>query len=438
MGQPVKDKQSTSIGFDPPTGYLSLVRSNPHFRNLWFGQIISLLGDWFNLIASAALISQLTGSGLAIGGLFVVRMLAPFLISPLAGVVADRYNRKHILIASDLLRAVVVLAMLLVRSPGDVWLLYVLTAIQLALGGIFFPTRNAILPDIVKKSELGTANTLSSVTWSVMLALGAALGGLVAGGWGLRPAFVIDSLTFLISALFLRRILYIRPPSTPKVGQAPGSALRELVEGLKYLGNTPAVLVVALHKAAFHLLSSGAYQVVQVRLAEQVFVLGKGGGISLGLLYAAAGIGTGLGPVLARRITQDRPRPLGIAIAVGYALGAAGLLMSAPLASFALVLFGNGLRSFGGGINWVFSTQLLYQLSPDRMRGRVFSTEFALFTLASAIGAAGGGWALDGAGIDLGLLLGLLGLGALLPGILWAFWLWRHPNVSLENASRPA
>jgi MFS family permease len=427
----------TLHGSSDAIGYLALVRSNPHFRNLWIGQIISLLGDWFNLIASAALISQLTGSGLAIGGLFVVRMLAPFLISPFAGVVADRYNRKHILIASDLIRAVVVLAMLLVRSPGDVWLLYVLTGIQLAIGGVFFPTRNAILPDIVHKSELGTANTLSSVTWSVMLALGAALGGLVAGGWGLRPAFVIDSLTFLISALFLRRILYVRPPVATRIGQAPASALRELVEGLRYLGSTPAVLVVALHKAAFHLFSSGAYQVVQVRIAEQVFVVGKSGGISLGLLYAAAGIGTGLGPVLARRITGDRPRPLGIAIAAGYALGAAGLFMSAPLASFALVLFGNGLRAFGGGINWVFSTQLLYQLSPDRMRGRVFSTEFALFTLASAIGAAGGGWALDGAGIDLGLLLGILGLGALLPGALWTVWLLRHPVVSVENASRP-
>ncbi len=435
MGQPADADQNFKVKSETltgnPTGYLALVKCNPQFRNLWFGQIISLLGDWFNLIASAALISQLTGSGLAIGGLFVVRMLAPFLISPLAGVVADRYNRKTILIASDLVRAVVVLSMLLVRTPSDVWLLYVLTGIQLAIGGIFFPTRNAILPDIVPKPDLGTANTITSVTWSVMLALGAALGGLVAGGWGLRPAFVVDSMTFLLSALFLRRILYVRPTITTSSGHGPISVLRELLEGLQYLASTPAVLVIALHKAAFHLLSSGAYQVIQVRIAEQVFVLGVGGGISLGLLYAAAGVGTGLGPVLARHFTGDRARPMGIAIAWGYALGAVGLFLSAPLASLPLVLLGNALRAFGGGINWVFSTQLLYQLSPDRMRGRVFSTEFALFTLASAIGAAGGGWALDGAGVDLGQLLAILGLGALLPGVLWVIWLWRHPEPGL-------
>ena len=86
------------------SGYLQLIKSNRSFRYLWAGQIISLTGDWFNLIASAALIATLTQSGTAVGGLFVVRMLAPFLVSPIAGVVADRYNRKKIAITTDLLR----------------------------------------------------------------------------------------------------------------------------------------------------------------------------------------------------------------------------------------------------------------------------------------------------------------------------------------------
>ncbi len=130
-------------------GYSELIRGNADFRNLWYGQIVSLFGDWFNLIASASLVGQLTGSGLAIGGLFVVRMLAPFLISPLAGVAADRYNRKKLLILTDVLRAVAVLGFLFVRTPEQVWMLYALTAVQLAMTGVFFPTRNAILPDIV-------------------------------------------------------------------------------------------------------------------------------------------------------------------------------------------------------------------------------------------------------------------------------------------------
>ncbi|MEJ2011237.1 MAG: MFS transporter [Anaerolineales bacterium] len=212
-----------------PVGYLQLARANANFRNLWFGQIISLLGDWFNLIASASLIGQLTGSGLAIGGLFVVRMLAPFLISPIGGVLADRYNRKHILILSDMARALVVLGFLLVRSAGDVWLLYLLTAVQLAITGIFFPTRNAVLPDLVTRAELGTANTLTSVTWSIMLAVGAALGGLVAGGWGFQPAFIVDSLTFLLSAMFISRIAYTHAPGEVSADLRPAAVLGDYV-----------------------------------------------------------------------------------------------------------------------------------------------------------------------------------------------------------------
>ena len=116
-----------------PVGYVELVLANRNFRAVWFGEVISLFGDWFNLIASAMLITSLTDTGVAIGGLFVVRMLAPFLISPLAGVLADRYNRKKLLVGSDLVRCVVVLVYLFVRDPEDIWLLYILTAIQLAI-----------------------------------------------------------------------------------------------------------------------------------------------------------------------------------------------------------------------------------------------------------------------------------------------------------------
>ena len=119
-------------------GYWALARDNANFRYLWLGQISSLLGDWFNLIASAALIAQLTESGLAVGMLFVVRMLAPVLVSPLAGVAADRYNRKHILIAADMGRFFTAAAFLLVRSPEQVWLVYLLSFLQLGIGGFFF------------------------------------------------------------------------------------------------------------------------------------------------------------------------------------------------------------------------------------------------------------------------------------------------------------
>lgn len=409
---------------DPaPTSYSALVRGNANFRQLWLGQIVSLLGDWFNLIASASLVAELTESGLAVGGLFVVRMLAPFVVSPVAGVAADRYSRQRLLILADLGRAAIVLGFLLVREAQHVWLLYTLTAVQLAISGFFFPARNAILPDIVSHRELGAANALSSATWSVMLALGAALGGVVSGEWGIYPAFVIDSLTFLLSAVFIVQIDYTPAPALATSAGSLGAALRQYVEGLQYLWQHIDVLLISLHKAAFVLVASAPIQVIQVTLAEQRFVIGEGGGTSLGLLYAAAGVGTGVGPIIARRFTGDQDRPLRVAIALSYAVATLGLALMGPLWSFETVLVGTILRGIGGGIGWVFTTQLLLQLVPNRVRGRVFSTEFAFFTLMNACGAAGGGWVLDNTGIGISSVLwGMAGL-TLIPGALWGLWI---------------
>jgi MFS family permease len=420
-----------------PVGYLALVRTNRNFRFLWIGQIVSLLGDWFNLIASAALISHLTRSGLAVGSLFVVRMLAPFLVSPLAGVLADRYNRKTLLIVADILRGFVVLGFLTVRTPGQAWLLYVITAIQLAFSGVFFPARNAIIPDIVSRSELGAANAISTTTWSVMLSLGAAVGGLVAGQWGIYPAFVVDSLSFFLSAFFISHVQYThtfdKSGAPAGTGQQIGAAFRQYVDGLKYLKDHKDIFAITLHKPAVSLLASGAFQVIQVTLAERVFVIGENGGTSLGLLYAFAGIGTGVGPILARVFTGDRDRPLRNALTISYIIGVIGLALTAPLASFALVLFGTFVRSLGGGINWTFSTQLLLEGVPDKVRGRVFSSEFAMFTLASAVSSATGGWLLDNTKLGIsGIIWWMSGL-MIVPGILWFAWTTLFENHKIHG-----
>ncbi|MEL6408030.1 MAG: MFS transporter [Chloroflexota bacterium] len=403
-----------------PVGYLQLLRQNRNFRVLWSGQIVTLLGDWFNLIASASLIAALTESGAAVGGLFVVRMLAPFLVSPIAGVFADRYNRKHLLIVTDILRAFVVLGFLFVRTPEQVWLIYVLTAIQMAGQGFFFPAKNSILPDITSDEELGAANALSSVTWSVMLAFGAALGGLFSGTFGVYPAFVLDALTFVVSAGILWQLRYDAPP-TLDADTSIAAGVKQYIEGLAYLRQHMDILVISIQKMSNSLFVAGAFQVIQVLIAETYFTIGEGGGISLGIIYGITGIGTGLGPIVARYFVGDDHRKLRYAILAGYGISIAGLLTVAPLTSFPIVLIGAFLRGFGGGIVWVMSTQLLLQLVPLDVRGRVFSTEFAVNTLGNAIAAGSVGFLLDGI-FDLPMLLTVMAGCVLFPLGIWASW----------------
>lgn len=403
------------------TDYIRLIRQNEKFRWLWFGQIISLLGDWFNLIASASLVATLTRSGVAIGGLFAVRMLAPFLVSPLAGVAADRYNRKRLMILADIMRGITVLGFLLVRDAGDVWLIYALSALQLALSGFFFPARNAILPDITARGELGAANTITSATWSTMLAFGAALGGLAAGLWGIYPAFIIDGITFFLSAIMISQIHYEPISELAREELTVVAGLRQYIDGLKYLRMNLDIFFISLHKAASSLLVGSAFQVIQVILAEQLYPYGEGGSLSLGLLYAFVGIGTGFGPVLARLFTGDRENNLRSALTVSYLISSLGLTLVAPLLSFPIVLLGTLLRGVGTGIGWVFSTQLLLELTPDHVRGRVFASEFALFTLMNAAGVSTGGWLLD-SGVSVSTLLWGMAFLALFPGLLWGSW----------------
>ena len=154
-------------------GYIDLLSRNRSFRQLWLGQVVSQMGDWFDTLALYTLILQLTGSGRDVGLLLVARFVPSFFFGPISGVIADRFSRQRIMIISDILRAVVVLGFLFVRRADQLWIIYVLTVLQLGLSTFFEPAKTAAIPSIVEPRELVTANAISSVTWSAMLTLGA-------------------------------------------------------------------------------------------------------------------------------------------------------------------------------------------------------------------------------------------------------------------------
>src|SRR5579864_4659876 len=218
-------------------GYLRLLRRNRNFRLLWFAQIISEQGDWLYAVAVYSLLLQFTGSAKSIALAFVLQVLPQFFVAPTAGVINDRISRKKVMIFADWARVVIVLCMILVRTPGLMWLLYVLLFLETVMWALFEPGRNAVIPNITEKSEVVIANALGSATWAFNFAVGMALGGALAAFAGRDTVFILNSLSFVGSALLLRRMKFTEPhaenlPPLRARDLADFSAIRE---GVRYV-----------------------------------------------------------------------------------------------------------------------------------------------------------------------------------------------------------
>jgi MFS family permease len=359
-------------------GYFELLRENTSFRRLWTGTVISLFGDWFNTIALYSLILTLSGSEFALGAVFITKMLPWALASPVAGILADRFNRRRLMIISDLLRAVVVLGFLVVDEPSEVILIYLLTTAQVVLGSVFQPAKSASVPNIVKREHLVTANTIMAATWSVLLAIGAAAGGFAVEYLGLKAVFIMDSLSYVVSAWFIYRTVIPQFTYVSSETSLLRSAHQEVMDGLRHIRRHPAIRRMATTKAVWAM-GGGALVFLLALLGESVNP--DASSVSIGILFAARGVGTGIGPMAVRSWFRDErlwPPVIGTCIiltGVGYIV--AGWMAAMFTASF-LVAIPVMLAHTAGGANWVFSTVMLQQRVVDQYRGRVFATEWLL------------------------------------------------------------
>lgn len=397
----------------------AILRNNRNFRLLFLGQTISQLGDWFNSVAVFALLLDLTGSATAVAWLMIVQFLPMAIVGPIAGVVVDRVDRRRLMIAMDLVRGVVVLGLLLVRTREQVWLAYVVTALTVTGSAFFEPARTATIPNVTSKEELMPANALSSATWAAMLAVGASVGGLVTAIAGRNIAFVMNGASFFISAWFISRTSYDSTPTVkpPLKGWFALSGIPDLIEGFVYVRQRAHVSALMFVKAGWGL--AGGVLLLLTVFGQRVFPVAGSTAAGIGVLYAARGIGAGLGPMALRWILGQTPTTMRRSIGPAYfivggfyvALAAASTL---PTAAVCIML-----AHFGGSILWVFSTVLLQMEVPDQFRGRVFAAEMALVTLTSSISSYATGYALDGFGWSPRSLAFLLGVAFAVPGVLW-------------------
>ena len=305
--------------------YARLIRGNPNFRRLWLAQIVSEIGDWFYTLSIYTLLLQLTGHAGSVALALVLQVLPQTLAGPTAGVVNDRIKRKYVMIAADLVRFVIVLAMLLVRSRSMVWLVYPLLVAETTMAAFFEPARSAVIPNISEAGEVLVANTLSSATWSVNLLIGASLGGVVAAFLGRDAAFILNALSFLTSAVLISGMRFAEPHAEAGAPLRPRDLVdfSPVMEGIRYIRSHPSLLPAVFAKAG-ELMVGPSWVIFTVMGAREFAVHGRGinpaGGAMLGMsiLLGGRGMGALVGPLIAARWAGQNDDRLRFGILCGY------------------------------------------------------------------------------------------------------------------------
>jgi predicted MFS family arabinose efflux permease len=312
-----------------------------------------------------------------------------------------------------------VLGFLLVRRPDQMWLVYLLTVLQLAFSSFFEPAKTAAIPSIVANRELIAANTISAVTWSVMLTLGAAIGGIVAGSFGTGAAFVLDSLTFIASAVLISRVHFPRRAARAKTKVTIRKALgiTDTIEGARYVKHRSRVFAYLLVKPAWGM--GGGILTLLAVFGEKVFPVAGKTATGIGVLFTARGIGTAIGPIIARRWAGETRRQMQTAIGFAFLIGGVFYFAFGTSQSFVLALLFLLIAHTGGSILWVFSTVLLQKEVEDEFRGRVFAAELALVTLTMATSNYLVGELMDRFGYSPRVVTAGVGFFFTLPGMVW-------------------
>lgn len=377
--------------------YLQLLRGSRNFRNLFWGQLVSELGNWFNFIAVLGLIRVVSNASPEAAGIFVVCRTLPFsLLMPFAGTFADRFSRRRIMIAADLIRFFVALVFLLIGGVEDLWIAYAGT-ILLSTGAAFFDAaKTSATPNISGPDGLFAGTALMFSSRFLLMAIGSALGGGAAAVFGYKIAFVINALSFLFSAYSVWLI-----PEEATRGESDNHELRianhesrptflmELKEGLRYFWREPFVMTIILMNIIWAT-GGGAINIVFERLGGVFFAEKENWNpdLAVSLLWVASGIGLTAGMLVAHRVEGFIAIRKITGHFIGWSLIIHGLLFS--LAGFMpnlwLVLFFTFVSRLVVGVEYAVQETMFQRALPDYIRGRITTidrgAEITMFSLS--------------------------------------------------------
>lgn len=356
---------------------LAVLRRNRNFRMLLLAELMVFGVDWFVMVPLLVLLPALTGSG--VWGALVLAMDTGVvaLLLPYTGAVADRFDRRRIMIGANIAALVGVLLLLGVRDAGTAWLALVGIGVVAVAKAFYSPAAQAALPNVLDPDELAAGNAVAGSAWGTMTIVGASLGGVLSSAAGPYVAFWAAAGGLVLAGVLAGLIR--RPLQAPRDQDRPvqqtWAAIRE---ALGYIGHRPRVLALVTVKSAVGL-GNGVLTVFPL-LAVAYGV----GPIGTGLLFGVRGAGALVGPILMRRVLGNRSWLLP-GLAASMSLYGLAYLGTSAVNWFPLVLALVFVAHFAGGSNWVMSNYALQGEVPDRLRGRVFATDMMLATLAISV-----------------------------------------------------
>ncbi len=378
--------------------YGQLIRGNRNFRNLLAGQFISELGNWFNFIAGLGIVRLVSDASPTAAGLFFVARLLPFaLMSPIAGTFVDRFSRRTVMIATDLLRAIVALSFLLVTNAENLWIAYLATVLLHTFGAFFDGAKNAAAPNLVGKEGLLAATALLFSTRFLLMAIGSALGGWAAAAFGYQVAFLINAASFLISAY----TVWLIPEEATRDDETAermenkksrDSFITELREGFSYAAKNHFAFTILIMNVIWAT-GGGSINIIFERIGGVHFagIEGWNPDVAVAMLWTATGFGLTLGMLIAHRTSiyldrKDRNRGF-----IGWTLIIHGILFSTAalmptLWLFAAVVF---VSRAIVGVEYAVQETMFQRSLPDYIRGRISAldrgAELTMFGLSSYV-----------------------------------------------------
>ncbi len=363
-----------------------------NFSLLWIGQNISMIGDWVLFVALPFYIYTLTGSTLATGIMFIVQTLPRLFFGSVAGVFVDRWNRKYTMVIANLVQALILVPLFLVRSRDVIWIIYLCAFADSLVSQFFNPAQTAIIPMLVEEKDLLPANSLNSMSQELTRLVGPSLGGLLFGLLGIGSVITLDLISFLLSATLLLLIIAPARPDTAKAEEQPTSksgnivmnsvlnVWREWRAGMGLVKREQLVSAIFII-IGFAMVGEGIIEVLIAPYVERVL---HGTPQVLGLLMSGQAVGGILGALLIPRLSKIMPP--------GRLMGICGLTFSAVIVVLATIpvvpvilpliaIAGAGASGF-----FIPMITLLQTTVANEYQGRIFGALSAIQAIAMLLG----------------------------------------------------